>query len=115
MRFYVEIMQKVPLLILVILAASSVITGDYFAKYWSENQKPSFLIFAFLGYFLSGFFYVPTLLKSGLIVTSVVWALLSTIGFLVIGVVIFNEQLSLLQMTAAGLGIISLLLFSISL
>jgi multidrug transporter EmrE-like cation transporter len=115
MKFYVEIIQKLPLGVSLMLAAISVIGGDYFAKFWSINQKPLFLALAFLGYFLSGFFYIPTLLKSGLVTTSIIWGLLSTIGFLIIGILIFKEHLTMLQTIAAALGVVSLLLFSFSL
>lgn len=112
-KAYISLLGSVPVLVLIILASASVIMGDYTAKAWSVSHKPLLLVLAFLGYFLSGFFYIPTLLREGLIVTSVLWAVISTIGFLVIGFVIFKEQLSLMQIIAVIIGIISILLLSV--
>jgi multidrug transporter EmrE-like cation transporter len=111
-NFYTQTLSKIPVLVLIILAALSVTLGDYSAKAWSINHKGAFLFFAFAGYFFSGFFYIPTLLKQGLIITSVLWGVLSTIGFLIIGFLIFKEQLTPVQVIAATLGIISILLFN---
>lgn len=110
---YLSLLGKVPVIGLILLASASVIIGDYAAKAWSTNHKGIFLLIAFAGYFFSGFFYIPTLLREGLIVTSVIWGLLSTIGFIVIGLLIFRETLSLTQIIAVVLGIISILILTI--
>jgi multidrug transporter EmrE-like cation transporter len=110
---YVSLASKIPVTILIILAAASVIIGDYSAKAWSVSQNNMYLLLAFLGYFFSGFFYIPTLLREGLIITSVLWVLLSTIGFIVSGYVIFKESLSLAQTIAVTLGIVSILILSV--
>lgn len=115
MKFYIEIMQKLPLFVALFVAAAATIAGDYFGKLWSINPKPTVLILALLGYFLSGFFYIPTLLKSGLVVSSIIWSLLTIIGFLVVGLIVFKEELTLLQIIASSIGLISLILFSFSL
>lgn len=112
-KTYSTLLSSVPVLVLILLASASVIMGDFAAKAWSINQKPYLLILAFLGYFLSGFFYIPTLLREGLIVTSIVWAIISTVGFLIIGLVIFKEQLSLLQIVAVSIGIVSIIMLSV--
>lgn len=93
--------------LLVILSSMAVIWGDYFAKYWSTNQKTIFYLLGILGYFLAGFFYIPSLLKEGLIITSVLWQVITTVGLLVIGVAIFHETLTALQWAGVGLGIAS--------
>jgi multidrug transporter EmrE-like cation transporter len=112
-KAYLVLMGTIPVIGLVVLASASVIIGDFAAKAWSVSQKPYSLVLAFLGYFLSGFFYIPTLLREGLIVTSVMWAIISTVGFLVIGFVIFKEQLSLMQIIAVTIGIMSILMLSV--
>ena len=112
-QLYIEYLQKIPNALLLVLAAICVISGDYCAKAWSVNQKPMFLVLAFLGYFMSGFFYIPTLLRQGLVITSLIWSLLSIIGFLVIGLVIFKEQLSVVHSIGVFFGVIALLLLSV--
>ncbi len=110
---YVSVLSKLPVLVLIVFAASSVIIGDYAAKAWSENHKVAYLLCAFLGYFFSGFFYIPTLLREGLIISSVIWGLLSTIGFVIIGWLIFKEALSFTQIIAIAFGIVSILILTI--
>ena len=112
-KAYTTLLGSIPVIGLILLASLSVVMGDYAAKAWSVSQKPSLLFLAFLGYFLSGFFYIPTLLREGLIVTSVIWAIISTVGFLLIGFVIFKEQLSFLQIIAVIIGIISIIMLSV--
>ncbi len=113
---YLSFLGRVPVLGLILMAAVSVIVGDYAAKAWSlsSSQREWYLLLALAGYFFSGFFYIPSLLRDGLIVTSVLWLLFSAVGFLVIGIVIFKETLSLAQTIGAILGIISVLLLTIS-
>jgi multidrug transporter EmrE-like cation transporter len=106
--------NSIPVLVLLFLSATSVIMGDYFAKSWSQNQSNLFLILSLLGYFLSGVFYIPTLLRDNLITTSIIWSLLGIIGFLFIGFIIFKETLSSLQLVGLFFGIISLLLLSLN-
>jgi multidrug transporter EmrE-like cation transporter len=110
---YTSFLGDIPVVGLILLASGSVIAGDYSAKAWSVNGHGLYLLFAFLGYFFSAFFYTPTLLREGLIVTSVLWVLLSTIGFLLIGLVIFKETLSSLQIVAVVLGIIAIVLLTV--
>ncbi len=110
----VELLQKLPVWLLLILSASSVIAGDFFAKYWSIHLRSVFYFLAIASYMLSGFFYIPTLLREGLIVTSVIWSVLSIVGFLVIGLLIFKETLSTVEIVGVLFGVISLVILSIS-
>ena len=108
----VATLSKVPVLGLLVLAATSVIFGDYAAKYWSTGVGNIWYFFAFIGYFGSAFFYIPTLLREGLVVTSLIWVVLSSAGFILIGVVLFGESLTPFQTLGLGLGLISVLLLS---
>lgn len=112
-NIYVATVGAFPPMALVVIAALAVIIGDYAAKVWSTGGSPQYLLFAFLGYLLSAFFYIPSLLKEGLIITSVVWSILSISGFLVVGYVIFKEPLSTLQMFAVALGVCSIFLLMV--
>jgi multidrug transporter EmrE-like cation transporter len=104
--------RYIPLGILLALSSASVIVGDAFAKSWSVHQRGWMLAFAFAGYLGSALFYIPSLLKEGLIVTSVIWSLVSTIGFLVIGLLFFHETMSRWQAVAVVLGVLSLVVFA---
>jgi multidrug transporter EmrE-like cation transporter len=110
----IALLGKLPVFSLLLLSALGVISGDYFAKYWSVEQRGWMYALAIVGYALSAVFYIPTLLREGLVVTSVVWVVLSTIGFLVVGILIFHETLTPLQWVGVGLGIASLLILTIA-
>ena len=105
-------LSKFPTWLLLGISASGVITGDYFAKLWSTNQRGLFILLSIAGYAVSSLFYIPTLLRGGLVVTSIIWCVLSIIGFLFIGVYMFHESLSGLQWVGVGLGITSLIVLS---
>jgi multidrug transporter EmrE-like cation transporter len=105
-------MQKIPVIVLLIISSLGVIMGDFFAKYWSVHQRAIFYVIAIVGYLCSSIFYIPTLLRQGLVVTSIIWSLISTIGFLFIGLVIFKETLTLVQMIGVGFGVISLVILA---
>ena len=107
------LLAKLPVIVLLLLSATSVVVGDYFAKSWSTNQKGIFLVIALTGYFFSGIFYIPSLLKQGLVITSIIWSLLSILGFLFIGLVLFQETLSATQMVGVGFGVVALILLAI--
>lgn len=110
----IPLFSKIPIILLLVLSALSVTTGDFFAKYWSTNGKNVFYLLAILGYIGSSIFYIPTLTKEGLVVTSVIWGVLSMVGLLIVGLFIFKENLTTLEMWGAGLGVASLIVFSFS-
>jgi hypothetical protein len=54
-------MQKVPVIVLLLISASGVILGDFFAKYWSLHQRTIFYVIAIVGIFmLQHFLYADT-------------------------------------------------------
>ena len=114
MNFLVIYLQKLPPLLLVSIAALSVIIGDLFAKYWSLNTKNIFYVLAVLFYIGSAIFYIPSLLTKGLVITSVLWTLISTVGLLLVGIFIFKEHISSLEVVGLFFGIISLMILSFS-
>lgn len=113
MNIIVTTLQKLPLLLLLVLSAASVVTGDYFAKYWSIHTRNIFFVLALICYIGSSVFYIPTLLKEGLIVTSLIWSVLSIIGFLAVGFFVFKETLSTRETIGVILGVASLLILNI--
>jgi multidrug transporter EmrE-like cation transporter len=113
MALFTEILPSLPMYLLIALSASGVILGDYAAKTWSIDRGALWLVLAFAGYFFSAFFYIPSLLKEGLVVTSLLWDLLSVVGFLFIGLVIFNEKLTTFQTVGAALGVVALIILSV--
>ncbi len=106
------ISDRMSVWVVLVVAALATIIGDLFAKYWSLGRRPLILWLALIGYFLGSLFYIPSLLKEGLVVTSIIWGLISTIGFIVLGIFLFKEQLNLWQTTGVVLGVLALLIFA---
>jgi len=104
--------EKIPLALLFGISALFVGAGDYLAKRWS--LEPGWgLLFATLGCYLSSsFFYLQTLLRKGLVVSSIIWSIASIVAFLFVGLVVFHETLSNVQLAGVITGIISVLLLS---
>ena len=114
MNFIIALLSKFPVPLLLIMSAASVVAGDFFAKYWSLHTRSIFFVLAVIGYLGSSFFYIPTLLKEGLVVTSVIWSVLSIVGFLLVGLIVFKETLNPLQSVGVGLGVLSLIILSLA-
>lgn len=102
--------QQIPVLWFLIAAAGAEILSDIIAKYWAA--APSKLLFAAaVGmYAIGAALYIPSLLKEGLIVTSLIWSLISVIGYLVVGYFLFHESLSLQQIAGIVFAIIAIIL-----
>jgi multidrug transporter EmrE-like cation transporter len=114
MDLFLSLTSRLPVFVLILLSASGVVTGDYFAKSWSENRETWRFVLSVVGYICSGIFYIPTLLREQLIITSIIWSFLSIIGFLVIGFFIFKETFNYIQVAGIIFGVISLTLFALS-
>ena len=110
--FIVNNLNKISVFGLILLAAASVIFGDFAAKLWSTNHNNNWYTLALGGYFLSGVFYIPTLLREGLVITSILWSVLSIIGFLAIGLIIFRESVSNLQILGILFGVVSIVILT---
>jgi multidrug transporter EmrE-like cation transporter len=111
---WIKLLERIPTLFLLVIAAVAVIFGDYMAKCWSVERKGSLFALAITGYILTGLFFIPTLTRNSLSVNAVIWVLLDTMGFLFIGLVIFKEQLNFWQGVAVLLGTAALVLFALA-
>ena len=114
LQFWTSFTQKFPIIVLILLSASSVVFGDYLAKSWSLSQRSWLFLGAFIAYGLSSIFYVPTLLRESLIITSILWVLISTLWFLLVGLVLFRENLTTEQWIRAAFGVIALVILSVT-
>lgn len=106
----IDLFNKVPVLLLLIGAAVIEIASDIIAKYWAAAPSRLLFCIAVGTYALGAVIYIPTLLREGLIVTSLVWSLLSVLGYLAVGFFLFHETLSLQQITGVALAIIAIFL-----
>ena|SRR5258708_38867688 len=113
MNYIASIIEQLPSLFLIILAACFTILGDYFGKTWSINHKQIFFLLAILGYAASGLIYTPVLLKQGLVISSVIWSISTILGFIFIGLILFHESLNTIQAVGVILGIVSLAILAL--
>jgi multidrug transporter EmrE-like cation transporter len=113
MNWWLTLAGTIPVMGLLVMSAVSVILGDLFGKLWSQKPSPLLFLLALMAYLLSGWFYIPTLRRESLVLTSVIWTVLSTTGFLAIGLLLFHESLSPLQGIGVFFGVVSLILLSI--
>ena len=104
--------QKIPLILLFAVSAISVGAGDYLAKKWSLEPGWSSFVGALVFYFFSSFFYLQTVARKGLVVSCVIWSIASIFAFMFVGLALFHETLSGIQLIGVILGTISLLLLS---
>jgi multidrug transporter EmrE-like cation transporter len=105
--------QKIPLMLLFTVSAFSVGLGDYLAKKWSLEPGWGLFAGALACYLTSSFFYLQTLTRKGLVVSCVIWSIASIVAFLFVGIVLFHESLSGVQLFGVILGTISLVLLSL--
>lgn len=105
--------NKIPLILLFTVSAFCVGAGDYLAKKWSLEPGWGSFSGAMFCYFSSSFLYIQTLTRKGLVVSCVIWSIASIIAFLFVGIAVFHETLSGVQITGVILGIISLLILSL--
>lgn len=113
MEQFIALLSKFPIIILITLAALTTVAGDYFGKLRSVNLSPWAFWAGFILYAVTAFFYFPTLLREGLIVTAILWTVLSTVGFFLVGYYIFGEELSTLQWLGVGFGVVAIFLLNI--
>jgi len=113
MNTIVSLLSKFPVWALICFAATAVIIGDIAAKSWSVSRSEMWYWTALVAYACSGLFYVPTLLREGLVVSSLMWTIGSVVGFLFVGLVLFQETLSIMQCLGVVLGIVALIVLSL--
>ena len=115
MAYILLLLSKIHPLVSIIIAASTVIVGDYFAKIWSlHTSETKYFILSVFFYGLSGVFFTPTLTKQGLVYASVIWTILSVTGFLFVGILLFKETLTFTQIIGILIGIISIVILTSS-
>ncbi|MBI4136224.1 MAG: EamA family transporter [Candidatus Vogelbacteria bacterium] len=98
----------IPLLVLVLFE----LIADIFAKEWSLRNYPWLLaVAALLGYLLANTSWLFALrYGSGLARGAIVFSVASAILAILVGLLFYKEQLSLIQIAGAALGIIALVL-----
>ncbi len=91
------------------------LSADFLFKKWSMDVvgKNFFFIFGLLLYLAGSFFWVSTLKYEFLSKSATIFLILNLIGVVLIGAVIFKEDLSLINKIGIVFGIISIILISL--
>ena len=98
---------------LLAFSALFTITGDYFGKVWSINQKPFTFLVALIFYAIGSIFFIPTLSKESLVITTAVWLLLVQLGNLGVGLLLFHEKIDTIQTFGIAFAFVAMLIFAI--
>ena len=84
--------------------------GDFLAKTWSLKNAPAWFIAALAIYFLGSLFFILTIKKSSLSLTSATAPLAIALTGILLGYFYFDERLTFMQYFGVALGLIALAL-----
>jgi multidrug transporter EmrE-like cation transporter len=108
-----EVVIKIVFFGLIILAVSLEVVGDILFKKWTIETKNILLISGLMIYFVGTIFWAFSLKYDYLSRAVSVFTILNLIVVVLVGVVMFNENLSLLNKIGVLLGIVSIVLLQI--
>ncbi len=87
--------------------------GEYLSKLWANHPSGMLITAVVLAYAICGLFWLPLVLHKGsLAIAGAIFLLAGTVITTVIGVVIFDEKLSLLQLLGMTLAVVAFVLLS---
>lgn len=98
---------------LIFIAVLLEVVADVFFKYWALSNRKALLAIGFAIYFSGTAFWAYSLKYDFLARAASFFTVLNLILLVLAGVVIFKEELSLVNKIGIGLGIISLLLIEL--
>lgn len=98
---------------LILLAVLLEALGDIFVKKWSLENKNLFLLIGMVIYFAGGVFWMFSLKYEYLSKAISIFTVLNLVLIVLAGVILFKENLSLINKIGIGLGIISVILIEL--
>jgi multidrug transporter EmrE-like cation transporter len=102
--------MKYSFFIFIFLAVLFETIADILFKYWSINVKSSFVVAGLLLYALGTLMWALSLRHEGLAKAVTIFTVINLIAVVMAGVLIFNEQLSMVHKIGIALGIGSICL-----
>lgn len=98
-----------------ILSAIFFAIGEFLSKKFALSPRLSWVLLILLAYFLGTMAWLPAILqKNQLSIVGVMWSVMSLLATLLIGIIIFQEKLSIIGIIGIILAIISVVLLSIA-
>lgn len=87
--------------------------GEFLSKKFSLNPKTSYVILILVVYSIGVLFWLPAILqKNQLSIVGTMWSVMSLLLTILIGVLIFNEKLSLIGILGIIFAFISIILLA---
>lgn len=109
-----DILLSVPAIIWLLISALFFAAGEYLSKVWGMHPSFNLAVLVVLIYGVGTFAWLPALLhKNQLATMGTLWLLLATIATVSIGLLIFHEKLTYLQMTGVVLAAFAMVLLGI--
>ena len=109
----IEIYQKLIVYSLIFAGVILEVVGDVTFKKWSIDNKNIVLVFGLVVYFLGTLFWAYSLKYQLLSKGVVIFTLLNLVLTAVLGIFLFNEQVSTINKLGIALAIISILLIEL--
>lgn len=107
------IMLKIIFFVCIISATALEVAGDVFFKRWASGSRNSILLIGFIIYAIGTIFWAISLKYEFLSKAISILSILNLIVVVLIGVLYFKEDLSLINKIGIGLGILSVVLIEI--
>lgn len=108
-----EVLFKFLFFVLIALAVLLEVIGDILFKKWSLDNKNILLIAGLLIYFIGTIFWAISLRYEYLSKAISVFTIINLIAIVLVGVLYFKEDLSLINKIGIALGILSVILIEI--
>ncbi len=88
--------------------------GEYFSKKYANTSLKSFGLISWLGYSINAFCFLPALAQyNSLTILGTVWNVLYMVLTLFVGLVLFKETITTMQMVGLCFAFVSIILMSL--
>lgn len=108
-----EIITLIPYWAWIVISAIFFALGEFLSKKFSLNPGWTLFLLFLVVDTISASAWIPAIFeKNQLSITGVIWSIVSLIATVLIGVLAFNEKLTLIQVSGILLGLVSVALLS---
>lgn len=96
-----------------ILSGLCFAAGEYFSKDWANTKSSLSMLFAFASYMIGTAVWFPAIdSKNHLAIVGTIWSVLSFLGSIAIGTLVFGEKLSTVGWVGVAMALGSIILLS---
>lgn len=110
-----NIILVIPVMAWLIISAILFAIGEFLSKKFALNPSWEYVVVTVFVYLLGSLAWLPAILqKNQLSIVGAIWAVLTLVATILIGVVIFNEHLSVVGIVGVCFAIIAVALLSLA-